>query len=219
MMNGSPRAPDSRRLWTLTEQLDVVSIGIQYRLNAFGFFAHKLLSAESDSKTSGNLGVLDMISALQFIQRIAASFGGDPQRVVIWGQSSGGTGVLMLAATPLARGLFSAGFAMSASPVIDAPLVRAEQYVEQHFISRSKCGHVQPDTAKLDCMRYNLTVGELLGLTSAWADHAENGYPKRDEYYPDLAIVDGFVLKKPLNEALRDSSLRNNVPLVLGNLA
>ena len=84
----------------------VVLVSIAYRVGQMGFFVHPELSAETENRVSGNYGLLDMISGLQWIQRNIAAFGGDPNRVTIFGESAGGIAVSMLCASPLAKGLF-----------------------------------------------------------------------------------------------------------------
>jgi para-nitrobenzyl esterase len=83
----------------------VVVVSIAYRLGVFGFMAHPELSAES-GHGSGDFGLLDQIAALKWVKANIAGFGGDPNRVTIFGESAGGISASMLAASPLARGLF-----------------------------------------------------------------------------------------------------------------
>jgi len=64
------------------------------------------LSAESPQHTSGNYGLLDQIAALDWIRRNIAAFGGDPDQVTLFGESSGAEDVCHLLASPLAKGLF-----------------------------------------------------------------------------------------------------------------
>jgi para-nitrobenzyl esterase len=85
----------------------VVVVSVNYRVGSLGFLAHPALSAESPRKISGNYGLLDQIESLKWVQRNIAAFGGDPQRVTIFGQSAGGMAVSMLAASPAAKGLFT----------------------------------------------------------------------------------------------------------------
>ena len=84
----------------------VVVVTINYRLGIFGFLAHPELTKESDVRSSGNYGLLDMVAALQWVQKNIAAFGGDPKRVTIFGESAGSSAVNFLVASPLARGLF-----------------------------------------------------------------------------------------------------------------
>ena len=86
---------------------------LNYRLGLLGFFAHPALSAESAQGVSGNYGLLDQVEALKWVRKNIAQFGGDPTRVLIFGESAGGHSVGQLMATPLARGLFHAAVAQS----------------------------------------------------------------------------------------------------------
>jgi para-nitrobenzyl esterase len=83
----------------------VVIVSVSYRVGAFGFLAHPDLSRES-GKGSGNYGLQDQIAGLQWVKANIAKFGGDPNRVTIFGESAGGISVSMLAASPAAKGLF-----------------------------------------------------------------------------------------------------------------
>ena len=83
----------------------VIVVSVAYRLGAFGFLAHPELSQES-GKGSGTYGLQDQIAGLQWVRANIAAFGGDPDRVTIFGESAGGMSVSMLAASPAAKGLF-----------------------------------------------------------------------------------------------------------------
>jgi para-nitrobenzyl esterase len=90
---------------TLAER-GVVVVSLHYRLGALGFLAGPWLASESSHHVSGNYGQLDQLAALRWVQQNIASFGGDPNRVTIAGQSSGALDVCNLMASPLAAGLF-----------------------------------------------------------------------------------------------------------------
>lgn len=91
----------------------VVLVSIAYRVGQLGFLAHPELSAENESHTSGNYGLLDMIAGLKWIQKNIAAFGGDPNKVTIFGESAGGIAVSMLCASPQAKGLFHGAISQS----------------------------------------------------------------------------------------------------------
>ena len=90
----------------------VVLVSVAYRLGVFGFLAHPQLSRES-GKGSGAYGLQDQIAALKWVQQNIRQFGGDPTRVTIFGGSSGGGSVSLLAAAPAARGLFHRAISQS----------------------------------------------------------------------------------------------------------
>ncbi len=91
----------------------VILVSIAYRVGQLGFLTHPELSAESANHVSGNYGLLDMIAGLKWIQKNIAAFGGDPNKVTIFGESAGGIAVSMLCASPLAKGLFHAAISQS----------------------------------------------------------------------------------------------------------
>jgi para-nitrobenzyl esterase len=91
----------------------VVLVSIAYRVGLMGFFVHPELSKENPKNVSGNYGLLDMIAGLQWVRKNIAAFGGDPDKVTIFGESAGGIAVSMLCASPLAKGLFHGAISQS----------------------------------------------------------------------------------------------------------
>lgn len=92
-------------------QKDVVVVSVNHRLNILGFLD---LSACSEKyKYSGNVGMLDVVQALQWIQKNIRQFGGDPTNVTIFGESGGGGKVGTLLCMPGAKGLFHKAIIMS----------------------------------------------------------------------------------------------------------
>lgn len=84
----------------------VVTVSYNYRDAAFGFLAHPELNEESGHNASGNYGIQDFITVLEWVRDNIAEFGGDPNRVVIAGQSFGSAQVYHAVNSPLAKGLF-----------------------------------------------------------------------------------------------------------------
>ncbi|MDR6942024.1 carboxylesterase/lipase family protein [Mucilaginibacter pocheonensis] len=97
----------------LSKKGDVVVVSINHRLNALGFLN---LSAYGDKyKASANVGMMDIVAALQWVKQNIASFGGDPDNVTIFGQSGGGAKVGTLMNAPSAKGLFQKAIIESGS--------------------------------------------------------------------------------------------------------
>ncbi|WP_022891292.1 carboxylesterase/lipase family protein [Agromyces subbeticus] len=84
----------------------VTVVSVNYRLGAFGFFNH--------DESGTNFGLLDWIAGLEWVRANAANFGGDPDNVLIFGQSAGAAAVRALMHAPAARGLFHRAIIMSA---------------------------------------------------------------------------------------------------------
>lgn len=83
-----------------------VIVTFNYRLGTLGFLSHPELTAESGHNASGNYALMDSITVLKWIKKNIANFGGDPNRVTIFGQSAGACMVAALAGSPEAKGLF-----------------------------------------------------------------------------------------------------------------
>lgn len=103
----------------MSERGNAVVVTIQYRLGPLGFLVHPGLDVENANGTSGNYAVLDQILALTWIKNNIAQFGGDPNNVMIFGESAGGLNVGNLLTSPLAAGLFHRACIQSAVPVIN----------------------------------------------------------------------------------------------------
>lgn len=112
--NGSGSAPlyDGVRL---CKRGNVVVVTVNHRLNAFGYaYLPRLLPGLEDS---GNVGQLDLILALNWVQENIAEFGGDTGNVTVFGQSGGGAKIATMMATPAAAGLFHRAATMSGQQV------------------------------------------------------------------------------------------------------
>jgi para-nitrobenzyl esterase len=96
----------------------VVLVSMNYRMGALGFLVYPELTKESEHHSSGNYGLLDQIAALQWVRKNIAAFGGDPDKVTIFGQSAGALSVGLLMQSPLAKGLFVRAIAESGPGLI-----------------------------------------------------------------------------------------------------
>ncbi len=96
----------------------VIVVTVNYRLGPLGWFRHPALRAADTTPAddSGNFGTLDLIRALEWVKGNAAAFGGDPERVTIFGESAGGVNVYTLLASRLAKGLFQRAIVQSGMP-------------------------------------------------------------------------------------------------------
>ena len=113
--NGSGSSPlyDGVRL---CRRGNVVVVTINHRLNAFGYL-YLARFGGMEFADSGNAGQLDLVLALQWVRDNILEFGGDPNRVMVFGQSGGGAKIATLMATPSAKGLFHCAATMSGQQV------------------------------------------------------------------------------------------------------
>ncbi len=172
----------------------IVVVTVNYRLNALGFLAHPELTAESGF--SGNWGLLDLVAALQWVQRNIAAFGGDPARVTIGGESAGSMAVSALMASPLARGLFARAigqsgglFSGAAEPINDRTTAEARGLDFMQTLGARTLAEMRKAPAELV-----LAAAPGLGFRP---------------------IIDGHMLPRPL-DAIFAEGAQNDVPLIAG---
>ena len=83
---------------------DVVQVSVNHRLNVLGFFDMSEVGGPA-YEDSANVGMTDLVAALRWVRENISNFGGDPDRVMIYGQSGGGSKVTNLMGMPSAKGL------------------------------------------------------------------------------------------------------------------
>jgi para-nitrobenzyl esterase len=177
----------------------VVYVSIAYRVGALGFLAHPLLTAESAHRSSGDFGFLDQISALQWVQRNIARFGGDPGNVTIMGQSAGSMSVSILQASPLAHGLFHRAVGMSGGAIGTGPVIAARPLAE-----------AEQDGVKLQEQMKAPTLVALRNLPADRILQIQLATPVR--YGP---VIDGYLLPQHPTEIFA-AGKQNDVPVLLG---
>lgn len=103
---------------------DVVFVSINYRLNAFGFFAHPDLEKESPEINIGNYGLMDQLKALKWIKQNISQFHGDPDNITLVGESAGAWAISCLLATSQAEGLFNRIILQSGAYIWKGPVLK-----------------------------------------------------------------------------------------------
>ena len=114
---------------SLAKYGDIVFVSVNHRLNSFGYSDFASVGGEKYLH-SGNVGMLDIVAALQWIHDNITNFGGDPGNVTVIGQSGGGSKVSMIAAMPAAKGLVHKGVALSGNSVRGSDKASAEKLGE-----------------------------------------------------------------------------------------
>jgi para-nitrobenzyl esterase len=117
----------------LARKHDVVVVGVNHRLNAFGFMYLAELGGEKYAEAS-NQGLRDIILSLEWIRDNAAAFGGDPSNVTIFGQSGGAGKVSTLLGMPAAHGLFHRAIVQSGSSITSQPRAAATKAAEAFML-------------------------------------------------------------------------------------
>lgn len=110
---------------------DVVVVTVNHRLAAFGYTHLADLGAPPEFADAGNVGVMDMVASLRWVRDNIERFGGDPGRVMIFGQSGGGSKTSTLLAVPSAKGLFHRAAVQSGSTLRQATPAEATAEAEK----------------------------------------------------------------------------------------
>ena len=181
---------------------DVIVVTINYRLGFLGFLAHPALTAESPDHASGNYGIMDQQSALQWVQRNIIAFGGDPNKVTIFGHSAGGLSVLSHLASPRAAGLFHRAIVQSGASPLPLPTLAVGETQGVLFANAVGC----PDQSA-QCLR-SRPVEQILA-------HQRDVTTVVTLTPVVTPVVDGFVLLRSLQVAVATGQF-NRVPVING---
>lgn len=88
-------------------QRGVIYVSFNYRVGIFGYASCSALDTETKEGLSGNYGLMDQIAALKWVHENIAAFGGDPDKITVFGQSAGAMSVYDLLCSPLTKGLIA----------------------------------------------------------------------------------------------------------------
>lgn len=209
----------------------VVVVTINYRLGFFGWMSHPALRGKGRSAldASGNYANLDMIAALQWVRDNIANFGGDPNKVTIFGESAGGRNVYSLMASPLASGLFQRAISQSGS-VVTTPRWRAENFNndaqpgmplssrEWLSLQLQNAGRAR-DSEAARAAQLSMSSDEIRDFmySRSAAQILEGLSGGAGMYSAPQAFRDGTVLpRETLYTLFRDPKKYNSVPLITG---
>jgi para-nitrobenzyl esterase len=180
---------------------DVVVVTVNYRLGALGFLDLSSFSTPTQ-RFDANIGLRDVIESLRWVRDNIAAFGGDPERVTLFGESAGGGVVTTLLTTPAAEGLFTGAIAQSSPATSVYDSARARHVAEIVL---------QKLDAQLDRLR-DLPVEALVAASQEVFDEVPQLTPGTLAFAP---IVDGdLVPDYPVKLAREGRS--HPVPLIIG---
>ncbi len=156
-------------------------VTVNHRLNALGY-----LYLPDRFPDSGNNGQLDLICALQWIQRNISAFGGDPGNVTVFGQSGGGAKIATLMAMPAAKGLFHKAITMSGQQVTASGPLNARKRAEAFLEKLGK--DVDPATVPVEQLVAALSATDpILGGDLYFGPVLDMRNLSRHPFWPDAA--------------------------------
>nr|XP_012323693.1 cocaine esterase isoform X1 [Aotus nancymaae] len=173
---------------------DVVVVTIQYRLGVLGFFS------TGDKHATGNWGYLDQVAALRWVRRNIAHFGGNPDRVTIFGESAGGTSVSSLVVSPIAQGLFHRAIMESGVAVLPGLIADSADVISTVVANLSACDQVDSE-ALVGCLR-GKSKEEILAINKPFKCMIPG-------------VVDGVFLPRHPQELLASADFQP-VPSIIG---
>ncbi|KAH7142843.1 carboxylesterase [Dactylonectria estremocensis] len=199
---GSSRSPTYNGKF-IAEQADVIVISINYRLNIFGF--------PGNPATASNLGLLDMRLAMQWVRDNAANFGGDINRITIFGQSAG-AGMADFYSYAYASDPIASGFILMSATVDGFPALSNNTTMTRWFriAEAAGCGPSTADPNTItECMRTK-TAQEIiaafspedrgLGAVPAFGPAADDTIVFTD-YSSRRSAIGGYLIGNNQNEA------------------
>lgn len=167
----------------LAAQGDVVVVTVNHRLNIFGYLY--LAQWDGAFPDSGNVGQLDLILALQWIQRNISAFGGDPDNVTVFGQSGGGAKIATLMAMPAAKGLFHKAITMSGQQITASGPINATRRTRAIM---ARLDGVSPQTASAEQLVAALSATDpILGGGVYLGPVLDMRHLSRHPFWPDAA--------------------------------
>ncbi|MEX0948648.1 MAG: carboxylesterase family protein [Acidimicrobiia bacterium] len=188
---------------TLASKGNVVVVTVEYRLGSLGWLADSALAA-SAKKPAGNYGLLDEIAALRWVKTNIGAFGGDPKRVLLFGESAGAVDTCLLMSSPIARGLFSRALVESGACVAADATTAKRAAVS--FQEAAGCNTAAKVAA---CLRA-LPVDTVLKTLPGSIDLTSLGRPRYGPY------IDGRVLASdPLG--VIGAGKGNQMPVIVGS--
>lgn len=190
----------------LARKHDAVAISINHRLGVFGYLYLAELGGEKYAQAS-NVGMLDIVAALEWVRDNAEAFGGDPNNVTIFGQSGGGGKVSALMAMPPAKGLFHRAIVESGANVRGLP---KEVATKSATAFMAKLG-LQPN--QVDQLQ-QLPMDQLLATMGAMTGNGMPGGPGGLALAP---VVDGTTLPvNPFDPVA--PAISADIPLLIGTV-
>ncbi len=206
----------------LAGRSNLVVVTVNYRVGPFGWFTHPALregAPGSELDDSGNDGTLDLIKALEWVQDNIEAFGGDPERVMIAGESAGAFNVLSLLVSPLAEGLFHRAMAESGGPMsssVEEGEEGARDAILRLLVNDGAAADTAAAEAHLDGMTEPGIETYLRGKTPRQMLRAYEPWFGGMITMPNV-FVDGTVLPDTGYATLEAGTYPNKVPTILGS--
>jgi len=202
----------------------VVYVSFNYRLGALGYLDFTRYGTE-ERPFDRNLGLRDQVALLEWVRHNIGAFGGDAERVTVFGESAGGNAITTLMATPSARGLFAGAIAQSPPPDAVYPpemtarwaaeyLALLRDVVREHPVRavRGQPGALNAGTASAQQLLTESNAEDLVAASVELQIRTPDAYAGAFCFAP---VIDGDVVPERPFVAFRDGRA-HRVPLIIG---
>ncbi|XP_054152452.1 para-nitrobenzyl esterase-like [Oppia nitens] len=207
---GSGHQPGLKPNGKLAKKTNTIYLSLNYRLHAFGFLGLDLLA--NNTKESTNFGLMDVILALQWIQLNIRSFGGNHNKVTLFGADSGAALILALMTNPIYRSLYYSVWLIDPAVYFDRSIAMSSKEYRKNFLKRTNCRTV-------DCLR-SLSAQHIIRAFIGKNDPSfriidQNDLPILGFFAEQLITIDNSIVLDwyPFNK------MPNDIPILMGSSA
>eukprot|EP00727_Mastigamoeba_balamuthi_P011054 m51a1_g6571 hypothetical protein (541) ;mRNA; r:182206-184038 len=186
----------------LANSVSAVVVTVNYRLGPFGFLA--LDGLMNESGTTGNYGLLDQMEAMRWVSKNIKAFGGDPDRILLFGESAGATSVISHVCSPVAKDLYRAVAAQSgamAARTLQAATARGSDFAR-----------------RVGCAR-NTTAETVQCMRAVKSNHLVDADAPSVVARTWLPTIDGYVLSASLASMFAAGNFSRTIPMLIGSNA
>jgi len=197
----------------LAQSQNTVFVSVNYRSGILGFLSLKSLSSRSATKSSGNYGLGDIISALKWIKTNIQHFGGHPSKVTILARGSGATLVTALTASPKAKDLFQQIWVTNGAGVFQNKSLEMANTENKQIINTLNCG-----VDEVECL-VDKTAEDIIEATPYEWRTNQPELPQKGETDHSWIIIDKNILLQHPKDYWTENQMSNTIPMVFGATA
>ncbi|CAG9859233.1 unnamed protein product, partial [Phyllotreta striolata] len=186
---------------------DIVLVTSNYRLGPLGFLA------TGDDVVPGNNGLKDQNLALQWVKKNIRKFGGDPDRITLFGESAGAVSVNYHMLSPLSKGLFSKAILQSGTSLCCWALSEKETVENTHKLAKSLNCSIESSADMVECLR-KIDAAKIIELDDIFKVWGEEPMMPFKPVIEPKSLKNSFLSDHPMNIISSGKSM--DVPIIIG---
>ena len=170
-------------------------------------------SFRSSTKNSGNYGLGDIISSLQWLKKNIQHFGGHPGQITVLARGSGATLVTALTASPMAKDLFKQAWVSNGAGAFENKTLTQANTENKAILEALNCG-----SDEVDCLIDATADAITEAMPFSWRDTNTPELPQVGEKEHSWIVLDKHILLQHPLDYWKDNQLTNNIPMVFGKI-